>query len=64
MGVWARAASKWKTQAARLIAHRTLGDVCARAGRHSDALAHLGVRHVDMPATPRRVWTALREARR
>ena len=29
-----------------------------------DALAHLGVRHVDMPATPQRVWTALREARR
>jgi carbon-monoxide dehydrogenase large subunit len=29
-----------------------------------DALAHLGVRHVDMPATPRRVWTAIQEARR
>ena len=24
-----------------------------------DALAHLGVRHVDMPATPQRVWRAL-----
>jgi carbon-monoxide dehydrogenase large subunit len=26
-----------------------------------DALSHLGVRHVDMPTTPERVWTALRE---
>jgi carbon-monoxide dehydrogenase large subunit len=28
-----------------------------------DALSHLGVRHVDMPATPERVWRAIREAR-
>jgi carbon-monoxide dehydrogenase large subunit len=28
-----------------------------------DALSHLGIRHVDMPATPQRVWTAVREAR-
>jgi carbon-monoxide dehydrogenase large subunit len=27
-----------------------------------DAVAHLGVRHVDMPATPQRVWAAIREA--
>jgi len=27
-----------------------------------DALAHLGVRHVDMPCTPERVWRVLREA--
>jgi aerobic carbon-monoxide dehydrogenase large subunit len=26
-----------------------------------DALAHLGVRHVDMPATPQRVWRALHD---
>jgi carbon-monoxide dehydrogenase large subunit len=24
-----------------------------------DALSHLGVRHVDMPATPERVWLAI-----
>jgi aerobic carbon-monoxide dehydrogenase large subunit len=24
-----------------------------------DALAHLGVRHIDMPASPERVWQAL-----
>lgn len=29
-----------------------------------DALAHLGVKHVDMPATPERVWRAIREARK
>jgi carbon-monoxide dehydrogenase large subunit len=27
-----------------------------------DAVAHLGVRHIDMPATPQRVWTAIQEA--
>ena len=28
-----------------------------------DALAPLGVRHIDMPATPHRVWQAIRQAR-
>jgi carbon-monoxide dehydrogenase large subunit len=28
-----------------------------------DALSHLGVRHVDMPATPERVWSAINTAR-
>ena len=28
-----------------------------------DALAELGVRHIDMPATPERVWQAIRDAR-
>jgi carbon-monoxide dehydrogenase large subunit len=28
-----------------------------------DALAHLGVEHVEMPATPERVWRAIRAAR-
>jgi carbon-monoxide dehydrogenase large subunit len=27
-----------------------------------DALSHLGVRHLDMPLTPERVWRALRDA--
>jgi carbon-monoxide dehydrogenase large subunit len=27
-----------------------------------DALAHLGVRHIDMPLTPPRVWRAIRDA--
>jgi len=29
-----------------------------------DALAPLGVTHIDMPATPQRVWTAITEARK
>jgi carbon-monoxide dehydrogenase large subunit len=28
-----------------------------------DALAELGVEHVEMPATPGRVWRAIRDAR-
>jgi aerobic carbon-monoxide dehydrogenase large subunit len=42
-----------------------VGMVAAPSAVHSavlDALAHLGVRHVDMPCTPERVWLALREA--
>src|SRR5262245_47270084 len=27
-----------------------------------DALSHLGVRHIDMPTTPYRIWKAMREA--
>jgi aerobic carbon-monoxide dehydrogenase large subunit len=28
-----------------------------------DALAHLGVRHIEMPATPAKVWQAIRDAK-
>jgi carbon-monoxide dehydrogenase large subunit len=28
-----------------------------------DALDHLGVKHIEMPATPEKVWRAIREAR-
>jgi aerobic carbon-monoxide dehydrogenase large subunit len=28
-----------------------------------DALAEIGVKHVEMPATPERVWRAIKEAR-
>jgi carbon-monoxide dehydrogenase large subunit len=28
-----------------------------------DALSDLGIRHMDMPATPEIVWRAIREAR-
>jgi carbon-monoxide dehydrogenase large subunit len=27
-----------------------------------DALSHLGVRHIDMPCSPERVWRAIRGA--
>jgi carbon-monoxide dehydrogenase large subunit len=26
-------------------------------------VSHIGVRHIDMPATPERVWAAINEAR-
>ena len=28
-----------------------------------DALSEFGIRHIDMPATPERVWQAIRGAR-
>jgi carbon-monoxide dehydrogenase large subunit len=40
----------------------TVGATPAVINAVVDALAHLGVRHVDMPATPQRVWTALQAA--
>ena len=30
--------------------------------RSIDALSPLGIRHIEMPATPERLWRALREA--
>ncbi len=39
-----------------------IGAVPAIQNAVIDALADLGVRHVDMPLTPQRVWTALRES--
>jgi carbon-monoxide dehydrogenase large subunit len=27
-----------------------------------DAVSHLGVRHIDMPCTPMRVWRAIQQA--
>jgi carbon-monoxide dehydrogenase large subunit len=39
-----------------------LGAVPAVQNAVVDALSHLGVRHVDMPATPERVWRAIRDA--
>jgi carbon-monoxide dehydrogenase large subunit len=40
----------------------TIGSAAAVQNAVIDALAHLGVRHIDMPASPQRVWQALREA--
>jgi carbon-monoxide dehydrogenase large subunit len=40
----------------------TIGSTPAVQNAVIDALAHLGVRHIDMPATPQRVWQALRSA--
>jgi carbon-monoxide dehydrogenase large subunit len=40
----------------------TIGATPAVQNAIIDALGHLGVRHIDMPATPQRVWQALRSA--
>ncbi len=41
----------------------TIGSTPAVQSAVCDALAPFGVRHVDMPATPERVWQAVRSAR-
>jgi aerobic carbon-monoxide dehydrogenase large subunit len=40
----------------------TIGATPAVQNAVVDAVAHLGVRHIDMPTTPERVWTAINEA--
>jgi carbon-monoxide dehydrogenase large subunit len=41
----------------------TVGSTPAVQNAVVDAVRHLGVGHVDMPATPERVWRAIRDAR-
>jgi len=40
----------------------TIGSTPAVQNAVIDAVSHLGVRHIDMPCTPERVWRAIREA--
>jgi len=40
----------------------TVGSTPAVQNAVVDALSHLGVRHVDMPCTPERIWRTIREA--
>jgi carbon-monoxide dehydrogenase large subunit len=40
----------------------TIGSTPAVHNAVVDAVAHLGVRHIDMPTTPERVWTAIQAA--
>ncbi|MQA13596.1 MAG: molybdopterin-dependent oxidoreductase [Pseudonocardiaceae bacterium] len=42
----------------------TIGSTPAVQNAVVDALSHLGVRHVDMPAGPQRVWQAISDANR
>ena len=42
----------------------TIGSTPAVQNAVVDALAHLGVRHVDMPCTPEKVWRTIRAAAR
>jgi aerobic carbon-monoxide dehydrogenase large subunit len=41
----------------------TIGATPAVQNAVIDAVSHLGVRHIDMPTTPSRVWAAINEAR-
>jgi carbon-monoxide dehydrogenase large subunit len=41
----------------------TIGALSATINAVCDALAPLGIRHIDMPATPDRVWAAIQAAR-
>ena len=41
----------------------TIGSTPAVQNGVVDALAHLGIRHIDIPATPERVWRAIQDAR-
>jgi aerobic carbon-monoxide dehydrogenase large subunit len=38
-----------------------VGAIPAVANALVDALSHLGVRHIEMPATPERLWRAIRD---
>lgn len=40
----------------------TVGSTPAAQNAVVDALSHLGVRHLDLPCTPQRVWRAIRDA--
>jgi carbon-monoxide dehydrogenase large subunit len=40
----------------------TIGAAPAVQNAVIDAVSHLGVRHIDMPLTPERVWQAIKEA--
>ena len=42
----------------------TIGSTPAVQNAVVDAVAHLGIRHIDMPMTPERVWKAIQVARR
>lgn len=42
----------------------SVGSVVATINAVCDALAPLGIKHIEMPATPDRIWSAIREAKR
>ena len=41
----------------------TIGSTPALQSAVVDAVAHLGVRHIEMPCTAERVWTAIQNAK-
>ncbi len=41
----------------------TIGSTPAVQNAVIDAVSHLGVKHIDLPCTPQRIWTAIQQAR-
>lgn len=41
----------------------TIGSAQTIVNAVVDAVAHLGVRHIDMPLRPKRVWQAIQDAK-
>ena len=41
----------------------TIGSTPAIVNAVIDALSPLGIRHIDLPLTPQRVWQAMRQAK-
>jgi len=39
------------------------GDLASVMNAVADALSEYGIRHIDMPATPKRVWDAIQAAK-
>jgi carbon-monoxide dehydrogenase large subunit len=46
------------------IETRAVGSLVATINAICDALSPLGIRHIEMPATPARVWAAIQDAKR
>jgi carbon-monoxide dehydrogenase large subunit len=42
----------------------TVGSLAATINAVCDALAPLGITHIEMPATPARIWQAIENARK
>ncbi len=53
----------WRRTCWRPAKPGTIGATPATQNAVIDAVSHLGVRHIDMPATPARVWAAISAAR-
>ena len=58
-GLWEAEQLKHLVQRGR---RRMAGPLAVVINAIADALGELGVRHVEMPATPERVWRAIRGA--
>ena len=61
--VWTWVASSTTLGAKGIGESGTIGATPAVQNAVVDAVSHLGVRHIDLPLSPERVWTAIEAAR-